>query len=202
MTMFDSYDNPSKIGTCDSYENYKILNDSLPNKVFNIKGNFVGYSWHCYDIFDWEISINRKILVKEDSIIYSLPDEMPDTMTRGYFGQQAYNVRDIKSWTCVGLIDGYFIWVEDKEFIYCINGTKEIELIPDMLDKTMSITFYDNKWNTLVNIDNIHSNKFSCKIGTTIKELQKNGIYYVTTRINDITKGTSEVVDAYMITVI
>lgn len=187
MTMFDSYDTGVRVNCCDSNANYHILHETLPNKIYNIKNNFVGYAWNLADVFDWEISINTKILVPKDAIIYKEIDEMPTTCTVGNVGQKAYNTIDIKSWTCVGLIDGLYTWVEDKQLIYSINPqhSKTIELTPDMTGKSMSITFYDNKWNVVKTIENIDSNTFICRIGTSIKELNKNGLYYVITRIHN-----------------
>ena len=69
MTMFDSYDTGVRVNCCDSNANYHILHETLPNKIYNIKNNFVGYAWNLADVFDWEISINTKILVPEDAII-------------------------------------------------------------------------------------------------------------------------------------
>lgn len=185
MGMFDTYDNDKKRICNDSDRNYTSITDTLPNKIYNIKHNFVGYSWHTDDVFDWKITVNKKIKVSKDSYIYTQPDEMPDTATEGYLGQKAYNVVDIKSWTCVGLIEDFYVWVADKTFIYPIVGDVEIELTPSMINKTFSISFYDYKWNIIRTIEDINSNTFTCKIGTDVKELNKTGIYYVLTRIND-----------------
>ena len=108
MGMFDNYDNlnPDYIPNnttkyIDKY--YLTINSQIPRPLYDIKNNFLGYSWDNGEIFDFNMSVDDMITIRENSIIYDTPGESPDTYTIGEIeGQQAYNVVDAKSWTFSG----------------------------------------------------------------------------------------------------
>ena len=144
--MFDSYSNLSGIYVPNNSEKnfyyYRLFNDNEIKKEYNIKGDFIGYSWVYGTTLIIPYSLNKIIYVEEDALIFDVEGEEPTTETIGIKGQRAYNTYDIKSWTCETLDQATYNWVEDKEFTYPINGTKEITLVTekDTLGKTVLFT--------------------------------------------------------------
>lgn len=130
--MFDSYSNLSDIYVPDNTTNrqntFIVFNDSAVKKEYNVKGDFIGYSWNYGDTVSLNISMSKKVMVEEDAIIYEESGEYPDSSTIGIKGQRAYNIKDIKSWTCETLDQTVYNWVEDIVFKYPEFGTKEITL--------------------------------------------------------------------------
>ena len=130
--MFDSYSNLSDIYVPDNTTNQQntfiVFNDSTVKKEYNVKGDFVGYSWNYGDTVSFGVSMSKKVMVEEDAIVYEESGEYPDSSTVGIKGQRAYNTKDIKSWTCETLDQTVYNWVEDIVFKYPEFGTKEITL--------------------------------------------------------------------------
>jgi hypothetical protein len=144
--MFDSYSNLSDIYVPNNSEKrlyeYINFNDSIIKKEYNIKNDFIGYSWSYGTTLTIPYSLNKIIYVEEDALVFAVEGEEPTTETIGVKGQRAYNTYDIKSWTCETLDQTIYNWVEDKEFVYPINGTKEITLVTEKetLGKTVLFT--------------------------------------------------------------
>lgn len=181
MGMFDSYNNLNDNYIPNNIEprccQTKILDSSIPKIIYNLNNEFVGYQWHSGDIFDLILSVNKKILVSESSLILDNQGEIPNVLLPGKFiGQKAYNIVDCKSWTLMSIIDDGYIWEEDKLFTYCDDGDKEIELRPDMTDKYIEFNLYDFRY------DKIYSQvsdvgESSLIINTDKPEFQKPGIF-------------------------
>lgn len=144
--MFDSYSNLSDIYVPNNSEKkfyyYTVFNDNLIKKEYNIKGEFIGYSWAYGDTLVIPYNLNKIIYVEDNAIVYQAEGEAPTTETVGIKSQKAYNVYDIKSWTCETLDQATYDWVEDKEFTYPTNGTKQIILVTekDIHDKKIIFT--------------------------------------------------------------
>ena len=128
--MFDSYSNLSDIYVPDNITNHQDtfvrFSNSEINKEYNIKGDFVGYSWNYGDTVSLGISMSKRIMVEEDAIIYEESGQHPDSSTIGIKGQRAYNTKEIRSWTCETLDQTDYNWAEDIEFKYPEFGNKEI----------------------------------------------------------------------------
>lgn len=185
MSMFDNYDNlskfyvPNNISQNPAKEYDSIDNNIMPKKLYDLKNRFIGYSWDYGNTFDLTLSVNSKIPVKRDSIIFSEPNITPTTETAGYKGLQAYNTIDNKSWTCVGTINGLYVWVEDDEVTYAIDGTTIIEMIRDCKDKEIRVDFYDFRWEPVKSFTTIDSNTIVCRIDDTLE----SGLYYCTVKL-------------------
>ena len=164
---------------------YISINDSLPKKLCDIKNRFIGYTWNYGDKFDLNLSLNNIIPVREDSIIYTKQEEKPCTNTLGYKGLQAYNTVDNKSWTCVGLIDGVYIWIEDDEVTYALDGSKLIEMVKDMTGKTMRVDFYNFRWELIYSYEANDTSTISYHIDDDFYKAMGSGIYYTTIRAID-----------------
>ena len=147
MGMFDSYDNlnpdyiPDNIHT--ATPQYVVLDTSMPRPVYNIKGELLGYEWTWGENFGYGITNQFTITVFSNSIIYSNPGEAPINETEGVEGQQAYNTSECISWTCVGLDNGSYKWVQDDFITYPINGDKVLTFTPNMDGKKLQATIYN-----------------------------------------------------------
>ena len=204
MGMFDSYDSldpnviPDNISSKPS-DTYKVLDDELPHKMYSIKGNFIGYNWSYGDEFTFKASPNKSIKVLADSLIYINNDECPNTRTVGYKGQQAYNIVDYKSWTCVGNIDGLYIWIEDDDVTYPVNGTIEISFAQDMSDKVLRLDIYNFRWEKIKTYETIGEPTITCIIDENTYKFMPSGIYHATLTMSD--DNVSKVVDKFMISI-
>ena len=190
MGMFDTYDklNPDYIpnNTTDYKDIYYLTIDSeIPRPMYDIKNNFLGYTWDKGEIFDFNISVDDMITVRENSIIYEHSGEQPDIYTVAEVeGQQAYNIVDCKSWTFSGKTENLYIWVEDTELTYPVNGDKSIMINTDMTDAHIQLDIYNFRW------ENIHTQNgeigesdIVLHIDEEISKLLKPGVYYVTLKI-------------------
>lgn len=184
MSMFDNYDNlsrfyvPNNISVNPAKE-YDSIDQSIPKKLYDIKNRFIGYSWDYGDTFDLTLSVNNRIPVNRDSIIFSEQNITPTTNTAGYKGLQAYNTIDNKSWTCVGTINGLYVWVEDDEVTYAVDGTTYIEMTRDVTDKIIRVDIYDFRWEHVKSFEEVESNTIACRIDDTLQ----SGLYYCTVKL-------------------
>lgn len=188
MSMFESYD---KLGMSTNSQGIQLNNtnylsiesDTLPRRIMDIKGRFIGYEWNNGDIFDFKIDITDAIKIKNDSIVFNNKGEAPSTGTEGYIGQQAYNTADSKCWTCLGIIHNMYIWVEEDKVYYDKDGTKEIEI--GTMGKPLSIVvdFYNFRWE-LVHSFSSKDSEIVCPIDEEVNAKMPSGIYYATVTIN------------------
>ena len=201
MSMFDNYDNlsrfyvPNNISVNPAKEYNSIDDNIMPKKLYDIKNRFIGYSWDYGSVFDLTLSINSKIPVKRDSIIFSEPNITPTTETAGYKGLQAYNTMDNKSWTCIGTINGLYVWVEDDEVTYAIDGTTVIEMNRDCTDKLLRVEIYDFRWDLVKTFETTDSNTIDCRIDETLY----SGLYYCTVKL--IGNEECELISKFTITI-
>lgn len=188
MSMFDSYDNlnprriPNNISNNPPKE-YNIIDTTIPKKMYNVKNEFIGYTWEYGTEFDFIISVNDLIKVKRDSVVYNEIGEEPTTATVGYKGQQCYNTVDNKSWTCVGIIDGFYVWVPDEKVTYAKDGTTTIEMQEDMTARSIRVEIYDFRRELLKSFENSGCNSICCRMDKDIYEVMKSGVHYVTVKI-------------------
>ena len=156
MSLFTNYDNindnyiPNNLNIA-APSPRKVFDYDPPYNEYNIKGDFVGFSWHYGESFDLTLSISKTIYVEESAIIYRETGEHPDDSRAGFIGQRAYNIVDNKTWVCVAIRmneDGsnykkedneygttfiiyedsfiQYVWQEQEEFTYPANGTKPV----------------------------------------------------------------------------
>ena len=188
MSMFDNYDFlpsnyiPNNLTTSPPLE-YKVIDDYIPKKIYNLKNDFIGYSWNYGYIFDFKLSVNDIIKVKDDSIIFTTAEEEPTDSLVGYKGQQCYNTVKNKSWTCSGHIQGIYVWVEDKYVTYDAHGTKEIEMVTDVSDSTITFEMYDKKWKLIYSITAEEVNEIICPISKDLYDKMKPDVYHCTLRV-------------------
>lgn len=200
MSMFDNYDNlsrfyvPNNISVNPAKE-YNTINQTIPKKLYDIKNRFIGYSWDYGDTFDLILSVNNRIPVRRDSIIFSEHNITPTTDTAGYKGLQAYNTIDNKSWTCVGTVNGLYVWVEDDEVTYAIDGTTVIEMQRDVTDKVIEVEIYNFRWELVKTFTEEGSSTIACRIDDTLQ----SGLYYCTVKL--LGENKSELVNKFTLSI-
>jgi hypothetical protein len=186
MGMFDTYDNldPSYIpdNTSPKYCNrYVAITNKLPRPVYDKKKRFIGYTWDYGDVFDFTISVDDVIKVKQDSLIFNNPGEKPDNSIVGdYIGQQAYNTVDGISWTYVGQSDHTYIWEQDANITYPIDGDKKLTIKKDMQGKSIIVDIYNFRWEKLMSFTNDNSSTIDISINDEVNEKLLKGVYYCT----------------------
>ena len=188
MGIFDNYENlnPDYIPDNSSEkpsDERRCLNEKLPRKTFNVKGNFVGYRWSYGDIFDLTFSVNKQIAVYSDSIVYDVSGAFPSTTTVGKISQQAYNIVDLKSWTCVGINEDVYIWVEDECVSYPVNGDKYIDFVPNMKNKTLKVELYNFRWESIKTFTQTGQNEIVVSVDKDTSEELKPGVYYCLVKV-------------------
>lgn len=202
MSMFDNYDNlsanyvPDNTSPKPSDEYFTLADDALPRPAFNIKGNFIGYTWTAGDTFDMKFSVKDIVKVDKNSIIYYNTGVCPTTETMGSPGQQAYNVPDTKSWTCVKFDDGLYIWVEDDVITYLADGEVELDFTPSMEGKTLQLDVYNFRWEHFHTFSSLGAAEIVCTLDKDITEKFKPGVYYSTLKV--LGDSTSVLHDTYM----
>lgn len=189
MGMFDNYNNidinyiPDNVS--DKSENAVYKPTTLPEILYNIKGNRVAYTWNLGDTFIWQIGLNHTIKVEINSIIYHTTGAGPDTLTKGSVGQKAYNLVDMYSWQCVKSIEGEYIWKQDEHFTYPINGEVNIALEP-IIEGSLTFELYNFRREHLKTFTEFNGNKVLVNINTELNEELQQGVYYgIIKNIND-----------------
>lgn len=157
MSMFDSYQNlnddyVAKNIDCNMPEKREYYSDKLPQIEFNIKGEFVGYSWAYGDTLRIELPIDRTLLVEDNAIIFSIKNQIPNENTVGEYGQKLYNAIDKKLWECKSIGQTTYVW-EELPFSIPKNGVKPV-LFPfdyDLSNKQVSISIYNFRMEKIYN---------------------------------------------------
>lgn len=128
-----------------SYTKLDPVEASKPFEEYNARGELVGYFWHYGETVHLEFNIDGEITVESDAIIYAASCDYPTIETEGYIGQKAYNIVDFISWTCVGIVEGNYIWKEDCEFTYDPTSSSSIYVSAReyLADKRVEFTLYN-----------------------------------------------------------
>lgn len=190
MGMFDTYDNlnpyyiPNNTSrSCDNV--FGTIDNDLPRPLIDLKGRQIGYTWNNGELFDFNLSVNDIITVREDAIIYDTTQQAPTEDVVGiYEGQKAYNVVDGKSWTFVGTFGGLFIWVEDSELLFPLDGEKNITIYTDMTNKYIKLDIYSFRWELIHSIQNDNNDSnITLKVDKELSKKLIPGLYYATLNI-------------------
>lgn len=193
MGMFDSYNNldpnyiPNNIYSKCIGE-YITFDLNCPKKVYDIRNRFIGYGWNYRDTFELSIDIDKLIYV-DSNIIYTTHGEGPAINTEAKVGQKAYNIVDIKSWTCTArqMFSGEltYTWLEDDQFTYPECGDIAIKLSPDMAGKKLSLYVYNFRHDLMHTFTSENSNILTCKVDAELSEKFIPGVYYCILKLSD-----------------
>ena len=206
MGMFDNYDYPvQRIPNNRAPERLnEYIKDTdeekVPEKVYDIKGNFIGYSFNYGDNFTFNIeSIPSVINVYEDSIVYNSRGQRPNINTKGIPGQKAYNTVDFLSWTCSGCENNKFIWIQDLSLTYPVDGTKTIDINLDENVVSMELDVFNFRWEQFHKFGSDASGSIKCSIIGDVAKKFLPGTYYCTVKVN--TNTVSYVKDKFLLIV-
>ena len=205
MGMFKKYDklSPNYVPN-NSYQKkepeYEDVELELPIVEKDLNGTPIGYSWNYGDVFKLSVDLSTKVKVAGDAIVYAVKGEQPNGSTLGkYSGQQAYNTADAKSWTFVGISGSLFVWVEDKELTYPVDGTKEITINTNEEDDRLSLEIYNFRWEPFHTFSTVGSNVLVCDFDKELSQKFLPGVYPCKVRFDS---GTGSVVkDKYTLVV-
>ena len=185
MGMFDTYDNlvedyiPNNTAKL-RLNKCEIIDGTLPKQIFNARNKLIGYTWHRGEYFDFTLTADDTILVRDDAIIFENKGEVPDVTTVGkYEGQRAYNTADGKSWTYVGKKNNLFNWVLDDNLSYPADGDNSVVIHTDMTDKYLQLDIYSFRRELLYSIKNEDdSSTLTLKVDEGITNKLPAGLYY------------------------
>ena len=133
MSMFKKYEDnsytaynitpPVILNTASRYIQSPII---LFDKFHNIKA----FVWDPEDEFSLNIGVGLKLPVLENSIIYEASGLHPTSSTQGIKGQRAYNIVDLRSWICKGLLSDI---IQSGDWIPLSDSETNPEWIPLLL---------------------------------------------------------------------
>ena len=162
---------------------------SKPFEEYNIKGELEGYFWRYGETLNLEFNIDGEIVVESDAIIISGEDVSPTTSTVGEVGQRLYNITTLKSYTCLAAVDGSYLWKEDDEFTYPINGDKSVYLSAEsyLQDKTIKITLFNFRLEPIHSVSFAGTPKAVLVIDKSLSEQLVKGVYYCSVEVSNDT---------------
>ena len=160
---------------------------SKPYEEYNTKGELSGYFWHYGETLNLEFTIDGEITIESNALIIKTRNLEPTTTTVGTIGQRVYNIVDLRSWTCIGILRGEYIWEEDEEFTYPLNSDKSVYISSEdyLNGKNVEVTLYNFRMEPICK--KIYAAK-STIIFTIDKELSSQlfkGIYYCSVKVFD-----------------
>lgn len=190
--MFDSYEHlqdnyiPNNLDRCRP----KPCKDSVlepltlkkPYEEYNAEGDLSGYWWYYGDVLNLEFNITGDIVVEDNAIIYTAIGEAPTDKTKGDVGQKAYNVKDLKSWTCTAYdsLTDLYSWIQDDEFENPEVGNRNIYVDASdfMSGKEVNITLYNFRHEPLVTKTFEGSTSIIFTIDKGLSTQMVKGVYY------------------------
>lgn len=180
MSMFTNYDENST--TCPRNTDRECHSNRVPYAEYNANNELIGYYWYYGDTVDIQFDVTGEVTIESDAIVYTASGDMPQENTIGYINQKAYNIVDYISWTCVAIIEGKYIWEEDKIFEAPANDGRLLYIsaknfLKDMLYK---ICIYNGRYELLYIFDGSASTNISLHIDEDLSKELVKGIYYIT----------------------
>lgn len=165
------------------------VNESRPFELYNAKGELEGYYWRYGETLNLEFNIDGEITIEGNAIIMSGKGQSPTTETVGKVGQRLYNISDIRSYTCVAVTYGKYIWREDEEFTYPTSATRSVYIQADdyLKDKTVEVTIYNFRMEPICTKTFVGASTVRFVIDKELSEKLVRGIYYCSAKVfNDI----------------
>lgn len=171
-----------------SYTKLDPLKASKPFEHYNAKGELIGYFWQYGETLNLEFNIDGEIVIESDAYVYRAAGDGPNLETRGKIGQRAYNITDLRSWTCIQIVDNKYIWEEDSEFIH--DGEDAIESVyvtaEDFLkNKQAEFIIYNFRLEPIYTSVDDAKTKLIYPIDTELSKKLVKGIYYCSLSIFD-----------------
>lgn len=157
MSMFSNYDDlqdnytPNNIQPVPQPPCLSNLDPFSINKPFeerNEKGELIGYWWNYGDTVNLEFHVEGNVIIEDDAILYTAYNDGPSISTVGKIGQKAYNVVELKSWTCTLIRNTSikeYVWTLDTQFENPAVGDRNIYIgVGDYIkDKQVTVKLYN-----------------------------------------------------------
>lgn len=191
MGMFDMYDNlqdyyvPNNLRPCPPKPcDDKLIQECVkkPYEEYNAEGKLIGYYWYYGDTINLEFNIDGDIIVEDNAIIYTAINETPTEQTSGVIGQKAYNVIDLKSWTCTAIdsLNNTYTWTEDSQFTNPESGDRNIYVTAQdfMKDKQVTVELYNFRREPIITKTYAGSTQIIFAIDKDISKQLVRGVYY------------------------
>ena len=169
-----------------SYTKLESIEASKPYEEYNSKGELIGYFWRYGETLNLEFNIDGEITVETDAIILTAARQTPSS-AEGKLNQKAYNVTDIRSWTCIQIVDGYRVWSEDNEFTYNPNSTRSIYVSAEdyLKDKYLEFNMYNFRFEKIYTKVLSGTTKAVINIDKELSRKMNKGIYYCSLSVVD-----------------
>lgn len=121
------------------------LECSKPYEEYNTKGELSGFFWRYGETLNLEFNIDGEITIESNALVFKAAGQIPTFMTQGEVGQRAYNIIDLKSWTCTSITAGQYYWTQDDEFTYPLESDRSVYLSASdyLKDKTVEVALYN-----------------------------------------------------------
>ena len=164
------------------------MDASKPYEEFNAKGELIGYSWLYGSTVNLEFNIDGSITVDSDAIILVGRGEEPSFSTEAKrINQKAYNVTDLRSWTCTSVIEDCYYWTEDDEFEYNEYSDKTIFVSAEayLKDKHVQVVLYNFRMEPVYTITYEGTPKIVFTIDAELSKQLVKGIYYCSATVID-----------------
>lgn len=180
---FPCYSTPSKLDPVVA---------SKPFEEYNAKGELVGYFWRQGETLNLEFNIEGVVTIESDAILLTTKNQTPGSHTLGKSGQRAYNIVDLRSWTCVGRNGLEFFWEEDSEFIYPVESKRSVYISAEdyLRDKFVNITLYNFRMEPIHTITSVATPSVKLEITKELSSKLSKGVYYCSVKVYNETMST------------
>lgn len=153
-----------------------------PYTEYDALGNVVGYFWHYGETVNLQFNIDGFITVADDSIVYTSTNDGPTNNTVGYIGQKAYNMLDLKSWTCSIINGTEYTWTLDNVLTYLEDESHKVFVTAKdyLTDKTIRIKLYNYRYEEIYSKEFEGNTTINFLIDKELSNTLVKGIYYCT----------------------
>ena len=171
-----------------SYTKLDPIEASKPYEEYDAKGNLIGYYWRQGETINLEFNIDGEVTIADTKLIYVVTGQYPTEQTVGKINEKAYNLADMRSWTCTSITDDTYTWTEDAEFDTQGNKSVYINAADYLKDKHVSITLYNFRMETIHKVTIDAKTQVILTIDTELSKRMNKGIYYCSLNVfNDET---------------
>ena len=163
-----------------SYTKLDPIDASKPYEEYNVKGELEGYYWNYKDTINLEFNIDGEITIEGTALVYKITGQTPTNTTPGSINQRAYNIIDLRSWTCVAVERGNYTWQEDEVFTYILGGDRSVYVSAEqyLKNKTIIITLYNFRFEAIHEQSFNGNSQIIFKIDDELSKKLVKGIYY------------------------
>lgn len=161
------------------------IDASKPYEEYNAKGELEGYFWRYGDTVVLEFNIDGELTVESDAIVVYSANERPTSATVGNIGQRYYNVRDLKSYTCMSRDNKVYSWVEDDTFTYPTSSDRSIYISAEdfLKDKSIVISLYNFRYEQIYESTFTGTPRVAFEISRELSDTLVRGVYYCSLKV-------------------